>query len=119
MDNVTYKVSFEGDLLPGCDQDTVQQRLAELFRIDMSVASKLFTGKQRDLKRGISLNHAKKYVRAMSKLGALAFIMPYITEEDNTNHTIVLALEDDMVNHTLSKTEVPGGGDCWAFNGYK
>lgn len=82
MDDVSYKIVFEGDLLPGYEQPKVQQKMAELFHIDMTVAGRLFIGKQREIKRGISFAQAKKYVRAMSKLGALAFMLPH--GEDDT-----------------------------------
>ena len=82
MENVVYKIVFEGDLLPGYEQPVVQKKLAELFHIDTAMAGRLFIGKQREIKRGISFDQAKKYVRAMSKLGALAFMLPH--EEDDT-----------------------------------
>jgi hypothetical protein len=82
MDDVTYRIVFEGDLLPGYEQGMVQKKLAELFHIEMSVAGRLFIGKQREIKRNISFEQAKNYVRAMSRLGALAFMLPH--EEDDT-----------------------------------
>lgn len=82
MDDVSYKIVFEGDLMPGYEQQKVQHKLAELFHIDMTVAGRLFIGKQREIKRGISFDQAKKYVRAMSKLGALAFMLPH--DDDDT-----------------------------------
>jgi len=82
MDNMTYKIVFEGDLLPGHEQGAVQKKLAELFHINTAVAARLFIGKQREIKQGVSFEQAKRYVRAMSKLGALAFMLP--EEEDDT-----------------------------------
>jgi len=82
MDNMTYKIVFEGDLMPGYGQQAVQGKLAKLFHIDIAMAGRLFIGKQREIKRGISFDQAKKYIRAMSKLGALAFMVPQ--EEDDT-----------------------------------
>ena len=81
MDNVMYKVVFEGDLMPGFEQADVQRKLAELFHIEIAMAGRLFIGKQREIKRGISYDQAKKYVRAMSKLGALAFMQPHEDED--------------------------------------
>ena len=82
MDSVMYKVVFEGDLMPGFEQADVQRKLAKLFHIEMTVAGRLFIGKQHEIKRGIASDQAKKYVRAMSKLGALAFMQP--DEHDDT-----------------------------------
>lgn len=82
MNSVMYKIVFEGDLLPGYEQAAVQKKLAELFHIEVTMAGRLFIGQQREIKKYISFDHAKEYVRAMSKLGALAFMLPH--EEDDT-----------------------------------
>lgn len=82
MNDMMYKIVFEGDLLPGYEQAVVQKQLAELFHIETAMAGRLFIGKARDIKTNISFDKAKEYVRAMSKLGALAFMLPH--EEDDT-----------------------------------
>jgi hypothetical protein len=82
MNDVMYKIVFEGDLLPGYEQAAVQKQLAELFHIEVAMAGRLFIGKQHEIKKYISFEQAKEYVRAMSKLGALAFMLPH--EEDDT-----------------------------------
>ena len=82
MNSVMYKVVFEGDLLPGYEQAAVQKKLAELFHIEVAMAGRLFMGQQREIKKYISFDQAKEYVREMSKLGALAFMLPH--EEDDT-----------------------------------
>jgi len=81
MNDTMYKIVFEGDLLPGYEQPAVQEQLAKLFHIEMAMAGRLFIGKQRDIKRNISFEQAKKYVRAMSRFGALAFMLPHEEEE--------------------------------------
>ena len=96
MDDVMYKIVFEGDLLPGYEQAVVQKALAELFHIEMAVAARLFIGKQREIKRGVAYDQAKKYVRAMSRLGALAFMLP-----DDEEETIV-PISNDNVAFTKS-----------------
>jgi hypothetical protein len=107
MDNVTYKIVFEGDLMPGFELPVVQRRIAELFRIDVPVAARFFFGKQRVIKRGITYDQAKKYIRAMSKLGALAFMLPH--EEEDT----VLPQPDANGNFTET-----GSFDARAFEAY-
>jgi len=82
MNDVMYKVVFEGDLLPGYEQAPVQKELAKLFHIEIAMAGRLFIGKQREIKKNISFDQAKEYVRVMSKMGALAFMLPQ--EEDDT-----------------------------------
>ena len=82
MNSVMYKVVFEGDLLPGYEQAAVQKQLAELFHIEVAMAGRLFIGTQLEIKKYISFDQAKEYVREMSKLGALAFMLPH--EEDDT-----------------------------------
>ena len=77
-----YKIVFEGDLLPGYEQATVQKELAKLFHIEITMAGRLFIGKQREIKKNISYDQAKEYVRVLSKMGALAFMLPH--EEDDT-----------------------------------
>ena len=46
------------------------------------MAGRLFIGTQIEIKKYISFDQAKEYVREMSKLGALAFMLPH--EEDDT-----------------------------------
>lgn len=78
-----YKVVFEGDVLPGFGQLDVQKKLAKLLAIDVSAAARLFMSKQLEIKRGITLDHAKKCVRAMAKLGALTYLLPCEESEMN------------------------------------
>jgi hypothetical protein len=82
MDDSLFKVLYEGDVLPGKTQYDVQAAIAKLFGVEPKQVDRLFTGKQRKLKSGLTLDQAKKYVKALAKLGALAFIMPH-EEGDN------------------------------------
>lgn len=109
MDKMTYKIVFEGDLLSGYELPVVQRRIAELFGIDVPSAGRFFFGKQRVIKRGITYEQAKKYIRAMSKLGALAFMLPH--EEENT----VMPPPDANVNRNFTET---GSFDVRAFEAY-
>jgi len=117
MDDVMYKIVFEGDLLPGYEQAAVQKKLAELFHIEIAMAGRLFIGKQREIKKYISFDQAKEYVRAMSKLGALAFMLPHeeddtvIPESDisdvfeSTNSSKVSAFENYFENKAVNEEE--------------
>lgn len=109
MDKVMYKIIFEGDLMPGYELPVVQRRIAELFGIDVPSAARLFFGKQREIKRGITFEQAKKYIRAMSKLGALAFMLPH--EEEDT----VVPEPQAKVSRDFTQT---GSFDARAFEAY-
>lgn len=74
MDNASYKVVFEGDLIPGQRQDQVQKNMAKLFKKQDVQVAHYFSGQSFDVKRQLSFELAKKYVRAMAKIGALAYI---------------------------------------------
>jgi len=80
MIDILYKVVFEGDLLPGQDQLAVQKKLANLFGVDVKTAGKLFSGKEHKVKSNLDLKHAKKYARALAKLGALGYIEQEVVE---------------------------------------
>jgi|GEM_PF-3241884 len=82
MIDVKYKVVFEDDLLPGQEQAVVQEKLAGLFGVDAKLAGQLFSGKQHKVKSNLDLKHAKKYSRALAKLGALAYIEQEMIESD-------------------------------------
>jgi hypothetical protein len=82
MIDVLYKVIFDGDLLPGKKQADVQEELAGLFNVDINKAAKLFSGKSHTVKSNLDLKYAKKYVRALAKLGALGYIVQEIVESE-------------------------------------
>lgn len=85
MKPTVYKVVFEGDVLPGFGQLDVQKKLAELFAIDVKIAARLFMGKQLELKRGVSVEDAKKHMRALARIGALTYILPDERDMDMTD----------------------------------
>ena len=82
MIDVLYRVIFDGDLLPGKNQADVQEELAGLFGVDINKAAKLFSGKSHTVKSNLDLKYAKKYVRALAKLGALGYIVQEIIESE-------------------------------------
>lgn len=88
MYDVFYKVVFQGDVLPGHEQKAVQTRLAELFGVNPQDASKLFSGKEHKVKSNLDLASAKKYAKALAKLGALGYI-----EQEIVEHTEPQAVE--------------------------
>lgn len=108
MDDLLYKVMFEGDIIPGKEQSVVQGEMAKLFGVETGKVGRLFTGKQRKLKSGLTLDQAKKYVRALAKLGALAFIEPH---EEEDKKPIEVKDPDSQFTHT-------GSFDVSAFRAY-
>ena len=72
--SIEYKVVFEGGLLPGHNQSEAQARLADLFRISVSSAAQLFSGKQHKVKGNLDLKQANLYVRALLEHGVFAYI---------------------------------------------
>ena len=99
MIDVLYKVVFDGDLLPGKNQADVQEELAGLFGIDINKAAKLFSGKSHKVKSNLDLKYAKKYVRALAKLGALGYIVQEIIESEQ--HVTPQPIDDNFT-HTGS-----------------
>ena len=97
MIDVLYKVVFEGDLLPGQSREAVQEELANLFGVDVKTAGKLFSGKQHKVKSNLDLKQAKKYARALAKLGALGYI-----EQEVVEHIEPLQLHPDKFTDTGS-----------------
>lgn len=75
-----YRVVYEGDLMPGFQQADVQKKLAHLFAIDDARAARFFTGKPRTIKSRLELKQAKKYARALAKLGAMGYIVQEVVE---------------------------------------
>jgi len=111
MINVYYKVVYEGDLLPGQEQPAVQKRLAHLFGVDVGTAARLFSGKQHKIKTHLSLEQAKKYTRALAKLGAMGYIEQEIIQHKEVQPKNQL----DMPPEKFTET---GSFDVRAFREY-
>ena len=103
MYDVFYKVVFQGDVLPGHEKEAVQTRLAGLFHVNAQDAAKLFSGKQHKVKSNLDLESAKKYAKALAKLGALGYIEQEIIEHAEEQ---VAGAEEQVVEPTdVSETE--------------
>lgn len=111
MKPLVYKVIFEGDVLPGFGQLDVQKKMANLFSMEVSVAARLFMGKQFEVKRGVTLEQAKKYARALAKLGAITFLVPY---EENHQDSELSAASD----HGDGEFTKSGSFNALAFTAY-
>ncbi len=71
-----YTVLFEGDVLPGQQLVAVKQNLVQALKVDSVKVDSWIARGGKELKRDISLDQGKKYIRALAKLGALAYLIP-------------------------------------------
>jgi hypothetical protein len=76
MNAGTYKVVFEGEILPGSNGEDVKRQLATAFGIDAPTLDRLFAGRPVVIKRGIDRETAMKYKNAFAKAGAVCRIEP-------------------------------------------
>jgi len=71
MSDTRYKVVFDGTLVAGADLDSTKEKLAALFKSDLSKIESLFRGVI-TLKRDLSEEEAKRYASALHSAGAQA-----------------------------------------------
>lgn len=69
-------VVFKGQIAPGVDAETVKEKLANLFKVNLAQAEAMLSGKPVYIKKNVDLATAKKYQAAMQKAGAVANIIP-------------------------------------------
>jgi hypothetical protein len=67
-----YRVVFSGDISEGKNQDQVILDMANLMKIDILKAQRLFDGHKVIVKSNISQETATEYVDAFAKIGAIA-----------------------------------------------
>ena len=70
-----YVVAYNGQLAEGKALDTVQQSVAQLFKVDASKVGHLFTGQWASIKKGVDESTAKKYQGALAKMGAICRVV--------------------------------------------
>lgn len=80
MYDVTYTVVFAGDLLPDYEQETVHNSLSSLFGVNGVALKILLSGKKHRVKSNLDIGSARKYVRALARLGALGYIEQQVVE---------------------------------------
>jgi uncharacterized membrane protein YhaH (DUF805 family) len=64
-----YKITFEGQLLPGTDKPTAVRNLATLFEASEEAVERLFDGRKLALKRHLLLEDTHKFVPMLEKAG--------------------------------------------------
>lgn len=70
MNQPSYKIMFNGELMPDVALDTVKENLARLFKSDSARINALFTGAAVTLKRDLAEHEADQYLEALQKAGA-------------------------------------------------
>lgn len=71
MSDTRYKITFDGQLIPGVSRDDVLENLAKLFKSDTQKIAQLFRGPV-TLKRDLSEPEADRYLAALRQAGAQA-----------------------------------------------
>jgi hypothetical protein len=74
MEAQRYTVIFEGQLQPGKSQEEVQQRLAQMFKLDPAQAARLFSG-QTMRKTNLTKEQAARYQKAFHHAGAVCRVV--------------------------------------------
>lgn len=69
-----YSVIYQGKIAPERELHEVKQQLARLFKRTPAQLDALFSGRPYTIKKGISIEMARKYQQAMAKAGAIAEI---------------------------------------------
>jgi|GEM_PF-5419087 len=68
----TYRILFNGQILPGHDAGEVRRKLAELFRIDSpEKIEALFSGKPVSLRKGLSASELPRYLSRLEEIGLI------------------------------------------------
>ena len=70
MNQPSYKIVFNGELMPDAALDTVKENLARLFKSDIARINALFTGAAVTLKKDLAEHEADQYLEALQKAGA-------------------------------------------------
>lgn len=69
MTDITYRVVFSGNPLPGTDRDTAISQFAQLLKRTPEQVAGAFAGKPSVLKKGVSQADAEKFCRVLEKAG--------------------------------------------------
>jgi hypothetical protein len=87
MPKDAWKIVFEGALFDGQKQEIVKERLASLFKADLTKIEPLFHGDQVTIKSGIDYQTALKFQTAFQKTGAKCRViqMEELLSDDEKN----------------------------------
>ena len=71
MDEVRYKVVFNGMVMMETPEETVKANMARLFKCDLARVEPLFSGEPATLKRHLNEQEANHYVQVLRNAGAI------------------------------------------------
>ena len=74
MTNTLYSIILDGKVLEGFNADETQEKLAKLFKIQPNVAKRMLSGNSVTVKKGVDLEIAEKYKKALESAGAQCHI---------------------------------------------
>ena len=80
-----FDVFFNGQCLPGFEQDEVRNNLGELFKANDTILDLLFSGKEQKVKGGLNEAQAKRYASALRKAGAKPLIRKRVVTPPTTS----------------------------------
>ena len=118
MSEQHHHVVFKGQISDDANVDTVKQKLAALFKINIAQAEAMLGGKPIYIKKNVDLATAKKYQAAMQKAGAVADIIsptsnaekaaPKASTGNNTaNKSSAVILPGSAASSAVPETEAP------------
>lgn len=101
MNQARYDVVFTGTVADGLDVAVVKDRIAKLFKTDVSQIERLFSGSTVVIKRQTDEQTARKYHAAMRQAGALCQVRPCAPTEK--------AGEQPPVDRSAPRSSGPAG----------
>ena len=85
MSEKKYSVTFKGDIAEDASLDEVKEKLAAVYKKDISKIDLFFTGKLTIIKKEADLQTCEKIKNVFGKAGAICFIKEHkIGKEHNT-----------------------------------
>jgi uncharacterized RDD family membrane protein YckC len=82
MNDTGFKVVFKGDLVEGAVQEEVQEKLALVFKIDISKIKPLFDGGKKVIKKNATLDACEKTKNAFLRAGAICFVEETVSKQE-------------------------------------
>ena len=86
-----FDVFFDGQCLPGFEQQEVRENLRELFKAQDAVLDLLFSGKEQKVKGSLNEAGAKRYASALRKAGAKPLVRKKVVIQPSSINSDVKA----------------------------